>query len=107
LGGNIYNVTALTSTVRRLSTLKPNRTQDTVTVAAMRMADSLLNPILGESHFVRGDDDDVQSAVLRDPMPNCQPAVVFRVVDLLRKELIASANPNTTLGCYEALVSIS
>ncbi len=42
--------------------------QDTVTVAAMRMAETLLNPILGESSFSR-DDVDVESKVFDDPWP--------------------------------------
>jgi aryl-alcohol dehydrogenase-like predicted oxidoreductase len=39
-----------------------------VTVAAMRMAESLLNPILGESNFSR-DDFDIESKVFYDPWP--------------------------------------
>ena len=81
----------------------------------MRMAESLLNPILGESNFSR-DDYDIESKVFYDPWPagpkqpdqsKWQAPVIFRVVHMLQKELTASPNPCTTLGCYEALLRLS
>ena len=81
----------------------------------MRMADSLLNPILGDSSFSR-DDVDIESKVFDDPWPPSpkQPEllkwlapVVFRIVDLLLKELISSPSSNMTLGCFEALLKLS
>lgn len=78
----------------------------------MRMAETLLNPILGDSNFNRCDVD-IESKVFDDPWPASprQPEelkwrspVVFRVVETLQNELISSSNPNTTLGCFEALL---